>query len=172
MPRCAYNEMVPRYCLLQHVTHRDSRMGSVFIQQHSITPQLFGLVLRLCSRKLHLPEAQSVPRHLNLSSARVPQSQLWSHIIRDFFEEVKLHPPAGFSLRLLSPAAKPAPDPGPVPPAPEDNGGLSSSQTGEPDASSVADAALLDALDDPEMPKAHSTDQASIPPRLLVPLSL
>ena len=113
MPRGAHNEMVPRYCLLQHVTHRDSRIGSVFIQQQSITLQLFGLVTRLCSRKLHLPGAQSIPRHLNLSSARVPQSQLWSHIIRDFFEEVKLHPPGRLQFEVAEPCGKACPRPWP-----------------------------------------------------------
>ena len=107
-------------------------------------------------------------RFCGLFSACVLQSKLWSYIIRDLMDTVKLHPPAGFSLRLRSPAEKPDAADIAVS-AEEEDGGLSGSQHGQADGSSALQAALLEALDNPELAKPQSTDEASGAPRLLRP---
>ena len=80
-------------------------------------------------------------------------------------ETVTLHPPAGFSLRLLSPARNPDHAAAAVS-AEEEDSGLDGSQEGKANGSSASDAALLDGWDDPEMARAQSADKAShqVPP--------
>jgi hypothetical protein len=75
-------------------------------------------------------------------------------------DTVTLHPPAGFSLRLLGPAQNP--DSAADTFAAEDKeSGFNGSQDEKVDGSSALDAALMDAWNDPEVAKAQSTDKAS-----------
>ena len=61
----------------------------------------------ICGPRLRNSTASSVGL-LPLLRLSMPQSQLRNYVMRDLFDAVTMHPPAGFSLRLLNPAPDPA----------------------------------------------------------------